>query len=456
MSKEEYKKQNNELLKEILSQRFFIPWANEEHPLWSSAEIELYVTNHCNQKCKYCYLYNNDSIYPKEYNNSETICNNLKIYLEWLLKNNYSIPRIDLYSGEIWQEDLGRQVLEILLYYVRRGVRIYRIIIPTNGTFILQDETLQPILQYISKFKEHNTDLLFSLSIDGMIVDNYVRQFNDESIVKDEEYYEKIFSFVKETYSGFHPMVSAYSIENWIENFEWWKKQLKKYDFPYSVHSNVMMLEVRNNDWTKEKIEKYGTFIEHLAKDFFVDICKQNKRAFADFVLTKYTDDEQSYGYLPWVLAKTSNSLTCSIPRQFCLRLGDLAICPCHRTAQENNIYGYFKVEDNEIVDIEAKNFYLAGRILLGNNKLCSIKCDTCKYAKWCIQGCYGSQVETNKDIFIPVESLCDFFSAKIKKIIEIYEKYDCFKYFQEIGMEHPKYFLAQDLIKLREGLKDE
>ena len=125
--------------------------------------------------------------------------------------------------------------------------------LPTNGTFILNDETVQPILNYRNWFADVNTILTFSLSIDGAIIDNINRPHNDNTTISEEQY-DKIFSFSKETGCGFHPMVAACSIEYWKENFIWWKEQIKKYDFSTNVHSRVMMLEVRNNDWTKPKI----------------------------------------------------------------------------------------------------------------------------------------------------------------------------------------------------------
>jgi hypothetical protein len=49
-----------------------------------------------------------------EYNNKELIFNNLEILLNWIKKNNYYIPQIELYSGEIWHTDFGLDILEKL------------------------------------------------------------------------------------------------------------------------------------------------------------------------------------------------------------------------------------------------------------------------------------------------------------------------------------------------------
>ena len=77
--------------------------------------------------------------------------------------------------------------------------------------------------------------------------------FVQEVSVKDE-FYDKVFSFAKHYGYGFHPMVAAASIEKWIDNYKWWIKMLKKYDLPMDY---LMMLEVRNDDWTDEKIKEF-------------------------------------------------------------------------------------------------------------------------------------------------------------------------------------------------------
>ena len=108
MGAKEFQQENNELLKFILTERFFKPWKNgkiliQENEdtlkeidagLYSSSGLELYLTSSCNQKCEYCYLakYEN-KLYPQHLNNENNIINNLKIILEWIIenpdKNNY-------------------------------------------------------------------------------------------------------------------------------------------------------------------------------------------------------------------------------------------------------------------------------------------------------------------------------------------------------------------------------
>lgn len=457
MNREEiFQKENDHLLWNIFNERFFKPWSDNEHQLNHTAEIELYVTNKCNQHCEYCYLYHNEQIYPEKGNNKENIIANLKKFLSWLIEEKYLyIPKISLFSGEIWHTSLGIEVLKTILDFIQKGLQIKSIMIPTNGFFILKDETLQPILQLRKEFFSYDTFLQFSISIDGKEIEDTNRPLNDSNIIHDDLYYEKIFSFAKNTESFFHPMVAAVSIEKWEDNFKWWKQQIEKYGLP-NIHSSVMMLEVRNNDWTSEKIQCYCNFLRTLALDFFHDKCHEDIKLFCETALGNGEEFfSETFAYLPWVLAKNSYQPSCSIPYQFCVRLGDLAICPCHRTAYDKNLYGFFDVNNDKITGITSKNFYLAGRILTANNVLCSPKCSNCFYRHYCIMGCYGAQQENHKDLFMPIDELCLFFKEKIKAIIQIYQELGCLDYFKALPETGTNYDSANKILDFIEELKD-
>ena len=68
-----FEQEQNELVKFILNERFFKPWENwdttDYNSLSNESCLEIFITSSCNQKCKYCYLYNNPSLYPSEINN---------------------------------------------------------------------------------------------------------------------------------------------------------------------------------------------------------------------------------------------------------------------------------------------------------------------------------------------------------------------------------------------------
>lgn len=460
--KEQFQKENDDLLKFMLSERFFSVWKeplnkdfNELYSLYNESYIELYITNKCNQACEYCYLHNNNEIYPEEVNNEETILSNLESFYSWVIKNDFHIRTIDFFSGEIWHTKFGLEILELTYRALLSGLHCKEFMIPTNGTFVIEDRTLQPIQKYINEFQNLGSRLKFSLSIDGAIIEEDNRPIVN-GLMRPNDFYEKIFSFVIHNNYCFHPMVAAYSIEKWPENFKWWKQMIKKYGCNNSVHSAVMMLEVRNNDWTSEKIEKYCDFLEVLAEDFYYDKCKGNAEIFSRFCIGENLFGE-NYSYVPWTLSKSLEKIPCSASTSLTVRLGDLAICPCHRTAYKKNIYGYFVLNENkEIKDIVSNNIYFANRILFANNNLCSIKCDTCLYNSFCIKGCLGAQIESSKDAFLPIENVCKFFRKKYRTNVKIYEKYGVLDYIKNMPKSDSFYLSALKILEFSERVKKE
>ena len=299
----------------------------------------------------------------------------------------------------------------------------------------------------------YGTTLQISFSIDGLVIESENRPLKEGE--REEDFYEKVFSFAKYNKYGFHPMVAAHSIEKWKENWDWWKKQCYKYSI-LDPHQATMMLEVRNpNEWTPKKIDAYCDFIEYLADDFYNTVAKKDDNYF-NLILNGDIDNNGKYSYLPWFIVTTGTAVGCTAATSCTVRLGDLAICPCHRTAYNKNIYGYFVVEDNEIVDIKENNFYLANRILLANNQLCSLKCDACSYNRFCIKGCYGAQLEANNDMFLPIDSICDLEKKKLQRCVKIYEKYKVFDYLESLTMDNAQYEKARELLEFRDMVKED
>jgi sulfatase maturation enzyme AslB (radical SAM superfamily) len=100
--------------------------------------LELFITPTCNQKCEYCYLQRHiNDLYPKENNNRETIIKNFKHVLDWCVEEDFNLPNLDLYSGEIWHTSFGLELLDIAFDYIaNKGLRCNKVSIPTNATFL--------------------------------------------------------------------------------------------------------------------------------------------------------------------------------------------------------------------------------------------------------------------------------------------------------------------------------
>ena len=110
------------------------------------------------------------------------------------------------------------------------------------------------------------------------------------------------------------------------------------------------------------------------------------------------------------------------------VRLGDLDIVGCHRQSYDGYSLGKFVVENDKIVDIEAKNIEMAIAMLtfdLGTQPYC----ESCILKDVCSGGCMGSQLEVNGDSFIPIPIICDLLHHKHYTLINKYINLGIYQY---------------------------
>ena len=376
--------------------------------------VELFLTDECNQNCEYCYLIKHqDELYPSKYRKPENILKNLKIFLNYILKNNFNIKFYELFTGEIWHTQFGIDVLNIILKYCKQFKNPPELImIPSNFTFILNDKILEQIEEIIKEFKKINVELCFSCSIDGYYIEQENRPFKDNSknIIKNSiEYYDKIFKWCKKQTFGFHPMVNSYNIEKWPQQYKWWIDKLLEYNF--TPLKNIMFLEVRDNNWTTEKINSYLIYLNEAYNYTFLKLFNNNYEEFLKYILN--IDIPSTGNYHNLMLCNQSPRMSCMVDRMICIRVGDLSWVPCHRTCYDPFVYGTMKIKNDNIIGIQAKNLPLLFSInSLGYQG--HPKCDLCPIGDLCLRGCFGSQIESNKEIFFPCQTVCDLFIAKV------------------------------------------
>ena len=331
----DFQKQNDELLEFILFNKFISEFNKNSK---SNTTLELYITTECNQKCEYCYLVENgDKLYPKEIRGHDLIKKNLRIVLDFLLNNDLYIHELDIFSGEILGTELGNFVLDTILQYINKGLNIEQIIIPSNCSFIMNENKLNTMQSFFDKFKNTNTRLHISASIDGGVIEADTRSFNDTSLnnKKDEQFYNRFFQFVKKNNLGIHPMISAFSIEKWKDNLDWWENNLKSIGRDIR---DLMTLEVRNNDWTFDKIISLLDFLNYCCDKYMVEY---GITEYIDEVFLYKSKKKQSYK-IEKLSVQNKKTPTCAISKSLTVRLGDLSIVPCHRLSYDKLIYGKF------------------------------------------------------------------------------------------------------------------
>ena len=414
-----FQQEENELFKSFLN--------NYEFPL---KRVEFIIRQECNQKCDYCYITQfGKELYPEHYTNAQ-ILHNLKLTMDYFKTNKFHINNYELFAGDLFYDNLYFDILDVMFPYLQEEYSYVfdpkdycRIVIPTNGSFITDEEKVKRIKEYNKKFIENHIYIHFSLSTDGP----YATDQREHKNLNDE-YFNKFFEFAKETDAGFHPMISSWNSKFACDTYDWFKQKLLEYGcFQYTP----FMLEVRNNDWTPETIEDYRKFLKHIFDDRLMD-CHNDIDTFAytmfcgdgaNNTIPKEICNGDHIRLIPITsFDRDSNRISCAMQSMIHIRLGDLAIVPCHRTCY-NHLIGGFLVknkEDNKIIDIIANNAtsYIQMKSF---NPVFAPKCFKCKYSDICLKGCLGSQIETYGDYAIPVKSVCDFFEAKYSYLIKLY-----------------------------------
>jgi sulfatase maturation enzyme AslB (radical SAM superfamily) len=254
MSEYKYQEENNQVLDFIINHTFFI---NQKRDY----TLELILTPECNQKCEYCYLqkYKHD-LYPKESYEHDKILQNLDYLFNFLKENNIYIPKIDLFSGEIWGSEFGITILDKVYNHYKNYKFSNKIGIPSNMTFLLNSKYKTLIQKYIDLFKELNVKLYFSASVDGKILEETSRPLNSGKI-KEDNFYKEVFEFAQKNNFGFHPMLSATNVHNWKENFDWFIQEYQKYKI---IGMAPMILEVRDNNWNADSLNSYKEFLNYI------------------------------------------------------------------------------------------------------------------------------------------------------------------------------------------------
>ena len=420
-----------DLALEYMLDKFFTVYktpTDKQEFMAQQISLELYLTPDCNQNCSYCYLCKyKDQLYPKELRDFPTILKNTQILLDYLIENNMNPHRFDLFSGEIWDTQFGYDVLETVYQAVLKGFKPVLIVIPSNMSFVLKDDSLSIIDSYMDKFKEKGIKVCFSCSNDGWHLDKMTRPFNNENEYElkkgTKAYYDRLFDFCAKWDLGFHPMISAHGIEHWEDNFDWWMETLIERGF--NPLSSIMFLEVRNDDWTDDKIIHYLKYLNHSA-DYWAEkyFPTQTNPDEALFMFQKWIhhklNTNHQTNYTPLLLSSHSIHPGCTIHRSVIVRMGDLAIVPCHRTSYDEFIGGHFKVEDEKIVGVHADNIQVMNQVWL-NNMQGSPKCGNCPYTSYCMKGCFGSQFESTGDLLYPCKTVCNLYIARF---IFLYHKY--------------------------------
>jgi len=377
--------EQNKLLKSVLRHTFIDGFKNN---IINFNTIEYFISPKCNLQCKYCYLCRyGKQLYPEEIRDSEKIVKHSKILTDWLKSLNFR-GSLEIFSGEPTQLPYFWDILD----YILERLPNVHVTIPTNMTFLLNDELTKKMEERLKTRRVH-----LSASIDGKYLQNLNRPFKSNQVYSDE-FFEKAFAFAKKWNLGFHPMIYSNGIELWQKNFLWFMDMYEKYELP---KDSLYLLEVRNEEWNEKQIYELYKFMRFLVRYTYNEIANKDKKVFRDFLFKK-----RGFNILSSPFTTLGRGIGCSIQSTLTVRLGDLAIVPCHRLSYNSLVAGYFVVKDGKIVDIRAENPEVFITILTTNTKDFPV-CESCMLKHLCSGGCLGSQFEASGNMFAPIPTVC-------------------------------------------------
>jgi radical SAM protein with 4Fe4S-binding SPASM domain len=402
------KKENDDLMRNFLNRTFFTAWKpeNKDNKDYINYRgLELQVNGFCDLECKYCYYAKfQDQLYPTKIASKKNILKNLDLVLDWLEKNGLE-PELELFSGELFFQDIGYEVLERIIDWQNKNNNKNHIAIPTNYSFIFDEDKIKRLENL---FEKCDGRIFLSCSVDGKYCDAN-RPFKTGKI-RTDEYYDRMFRFAKKWGFGFHPMIYSENIENWKDNWLWFQNNLKKYEIPFD---QIYLLEVRNVEWNKRQIREYYKFIRFVL-NWTWNFVKDNV---APEQFPKFIFDKKLFNMFN-IFSTTIRGLGCSMQSTSQLRLGDLTSSVCHRTAYKAHNLWRFKVENDAISGVEAINYNLAIAAASYDFKN-SPFCNYCSIRELCTGQCLGSMYETNGDPFTPIPTVCAVEHAKVAAIFD-------------------------------------
>lgn len=412
--------------------------------------VEFIISSVCNQQCEYCYLFKHGhEMYPPASNNKQNILTNLKLLLEYLEEKEYKYSIYDVFSGEFFQLSFWEEVFQIFYdHHKKYKKKDMTMSIPTNMSFLLDEEETKKVEAWIKKFSEIKIFLYLSCSIDGPEdLEELERPIINYPNIKNKDFYDRLFKFMSKYQLVAHPMVTKNFVAKYKEHYDWWIDNVIKYDCKFTKPSGAicysipMFLEVRDPDqWDEESIENYRKFLWYMAEKDLATIHHNDIEQLCYHIVDDFSDGMMDLGEYthvqPYTIAfpNGQKSLPCSIQSGMVCRVGDLAIVPCHRTCYPHMVYGFLETnnEKTKIIGERGERVTLAHKIQTCNPNRSFLKCSDCEIKSFCVKGCLGSQYENNRELFAVSDKVCDMFKVKYKTIHEICEHYKVYDFVKD------------------------
>ncbi|MCA1800389.1 MAG: radical SAM protein [Actinobacteria bacterium] len=420
-----FAEENQALFEGFLQRYYFDYW---EDPATHSVphdpygrSLELYPTAVCNTNCTYCYLKNfsGETFYDQESKRPKVILHNTKMILDYLLEKDLRPPTIEVFSGDIFAHtQLWEPYFELIYDFVSkvRDPEGIHISVPTNATWIMHDDKVQKIEDLIQRFADLGARISFSMSVDGLIVDNYSRPFKNPNIKYTEEFYDKLFMFAKKYNYSMHPMISAHNIKDWVENYQWFISQWKSVGVEAKeAVARTYLLEVRNPDWTPENLLDLIKFLRKTVTYLYEEVYEKDLEMMYDNVIQRNHGNLFGSGF-----GSVGRGMLCNIEPSLAIR-ADLKLISCHRLGYAGYEGGELATDGEKITGITAKNpmSFMASRF---HDFRKGLMCESCPIKYACGGYCLGANYEMTGEQYLPVPTTCRLELVKLKALVDAYE----------------------------------
>lgn len=403
-SVERYALENQKLADHFLQTYFFNAFHKDGVKEREHKTVELIISPKCNLGCKYCYIHRHKKeIFDEGIFDEDLTIKNLKLFLQWIEKHEFN-PALEIFSGELFAQEVGFKVLEIIYEHQKNipaAARIPSVTIPTNFTFLNSDELTCRVRDLKHKLESIGITMFLSASFDGMHMEQnrpYTKNLDyNINLERDESYYDKVFQFCSTEYCGLHPMVYSKDIDKWKQNFLWFQEKMAQHNIPWQ---DLYLLHVRNEEWTNENLQDLMNFVEFLFEWSWEQV-NHDIDAFLYFMLK-----EHGFNMMTTPFNIIGRGITCGIQSTLTIRLSDLMVYPCHRTGYEQYYCGQFIPDDEEVLKYKNINAELL-ITTYGIHKETLPECYECPINKLCTGQCFGACHESNNNLFVPIPSVC-------------------------------------------------
>lgn len=391
--------ENNIFLNDMLYRNYYLNFQSKN----PSRAIDLIFSNDLCNSCDHCYLSLDkkiDCYNKKEIFSLSTIQNNLKIFIEWYIENQFNC-NINLKNGDLI---LTKENICLLDNFLKLN-SLFPITISIYTTLDV-DCDFETIKFYVNKLKQNNININFKILLNGLYCDTANRN---------ELFYQSVLTFLNDEEYNIIANITPNNIIYWIDNYKWWLRVLGE-----KALTSIILNEVSSDKWTDELISAYIPFL-----DFQVDVLSKIIPSFPSFVFLG--DKEINFNSIQLlsqeILINNKYYRDCEFHNNLVIDIQTFNLLLCSKINYDNFYLGHFNIKEKKWDALTPELSILKAHLKRSSTP----HCEKCNFIELCSGFCYGASFEKNYNPLIPIRQFCNLTKAKYQFLIY---KYNSMKYF--------------------------